>query len=329
MGGRAGYIYLDASNSVYVGFSDGPTSSGPVPLHILTYAGNVGSPTVVAYQLSLAMVNSNPAFAANIGNLGLQYSRSGNTVGGGSWNGTISTLLIGSSYTYPELLEAGGAPMIFYIEGSVLKCIRANDANGTSWGTPQTIASGAYIGFTRSLAVANILGNPAVAFASTTGLRFVRASNSTGTIWPASTLADSQAGSCSGVSMSVISTIPSISYLAASGTTLKYSKSNDFVGTSWTSSTLDSAADNRATSVFDLGGAPAISYGKSGKVALVRATSSAATAWRTPVTIAAAEDLVFPLSGDPFCFRNISNSMPFLMRGRSVAPTISWMAQTP
>ena len=62
-----------------------------------------------------------------------------------------------------------------------LKYVRANDANGTSWGTPVTVASIGDVGQYTSLAVVN--GNPAISYYDATNdhLKYVRANNADGT----------------------------------------------------------------------------------------------------------------------------------------------------
>ena len=91
----------------------------------------------------------------------------------------------GSVGRHSSLAVVNGYPAISYYDETTrsLKFIRAYDASGTSWGSPQTLDSGTHIGWYTSLAVVN--GVPAISYyaAGDADLKFIRATDANGTSW--------------------------------------------------------------------------------------------------------------------------------------------------
>ena len=103
-----------------------------------------------------------------------------------------------------------------------MKFIRATNASGTSWGTPQTLDSAGIVGLDTSLAIFN--GNPAISYSDATNedLKFIRANNADGTSWGSPQIMDS-AGIIGGyTSLAIVNGNPAISYFDASNRDLKY-----------------------------------------------------------------------------------------------------------
>ncbi len=130
---------------------NGSTWGAPV---IAAGVGNVGGET------SLAIVNGNPAIAYQ--GVGLQFARAAD-VNGISWSSVVVDN--GNLGGYLWLAIINGNPAISYYEetSSALKYVRATNASGTAWGTPNTVDNAGAIGEYNSLALlAN--GSPAICY---------------------------------------------------------------------------------------------------------------------------------------------------------------------
>jgi len=211
----------------------------------------------------------------------------------------------GQTGRYTSLAVVSGNPAISYADlwsgdddSSYLKYVRATNAKGTSWGTPITIDSAAYLIGDTSLQLVN--GNPAVSYSSLgdhADLKYVRASNANGTSWDAPVMVDSVA-SCSGGSLAVVNGRPAISYYDWDGH-LKYVRANDASGTSWGSPvTVDvitgqPAHDPGPTCLAIVGGRPAISYYDwgNGDLKYVRANDASGNSWGSAITLDSAGDV--------------------------------------
>jgi hypothetical protein len=84
-----------------------------------------------------------------------------------------------------KMILVDGTPAIAYYDSTNkdLKYVRAQDARGTSWNTPITIASRGDVGKSPSLAVIN--GNPAITYYDETSktLMYVRSNDVPGVVW--------------------------------------------------------------------------------------------------------------------------------------------------
>lgn len=156
---------------------------------------SVDSGSMTGYYSSLAEVNGNPAIAYY--GSGLKYVRA--TQADGALWGTPVVIADGSTKgNFASLEVVGGRPAIAYYEylgmgnGARLMFVRALDANGDAWGTPQQLdtETGAGTGSWISLAV--IGGKPAVSYANdqTANLMYIRALDAAGTAWGAPEVVD-------------------------------------------------------------------------------------------------------------------------------------------
>ena len=197
----------------------------------------------------------------------------------------------GQTGQYTSQAVVNGNPAIGYydVTNGDLKYVRANDANGTSWGTPVNLDSTGNVGQFISLAVVN--GNPAISYYDFTNsdLKYVRALDANGTSWGTPVTLDSAGSVGYFTSLLVVNGNPAISYFDNTNGDLKYMRANDASGTSWgTPVSPDSTGIvGIYTSLAVVNGNPAISYldASGGDLKYVRALDSIGTGWGTPVTL--------------------------------------------
>ena len=115
-----------------------------------------------------------------------------------------------------------------------MKFIRANNADGTSWGSPQTVDNNVNkVGEYNSLAIVN--GYPAISYydGSVGKLNFIRATDANGTSWGTPQLLDDGINAGQDTSLAVVNGMPAISYYDLAWENLKFVRANDADGTSW------------------------------------------------------------------------------------------------
>ena len=228
----------------------------------------VDNQTRVGRFTSLVVVNGNPAIAylgQNDG--GIRFVRATNANGTG-WGTPIyvdNALTLGPSS--PSLAIVNGNPAICHLAqpyGDLLY-VRANNANGTSWGTSRQLTTfniASYPpGFATSLVVVN--GNPAVAYYDRwVGIRYMRALDVNGTSWDTGTVLDTAQPYGIWASLKVVNGNPAVSYFGVNEGDLKYVRALDASGTNWSlPMTVDSAGNVGAgTSLAVVNGNAAISY---------------------------------------------------------------------
>lgn len=197
------------------------------------------------------------------------------------------------SFTNPAIAIVNGNPAIAYRTSSTsITYVRANDANGETWGTPISIAIGSVIPNYLSLAVVN--GKPAIAYLDNTNndLKYIQASDSTGSTWsnPSITL-DSIGVVGFFASLKVVNGFPAISYYDNTNNRLKYIRATNADGSgSWSSPIILDTAGGANTDLEIIDGNPAIAYVVSGgNVKFIRANTSSgstATDWAASIVIA-------------------------------------------
>jgi hypothetical protein len=197
--------------------------------------------------------------------------------------------------TYNSLQVVNGNPAISYYDASTLdlKFVRATDANGTAWGSPQTIDATGNVGQYSSMQVVN--GNPAIAYydLTNTNLKYVRATNADGTTWGTPQTLDVPTGTLGQYAyLQIINGNPAIAYYDATGFDLKFIRANDANGDTWGAAvTIDATGSVGVfTSLQTVNGYPGISYydATNANLKFVRATDANGAAWGTPLTIDAA-----------------------------------------
>jgi len=163
---------------------------------------------------SLLVVNGNPAICCS-SSIGLQYARALDA-DGTSWGDPI---IVDSDprtgQWWSSMAIVNGNPAICYKEdeNDDLKYVRATNANGSSWGTPLTVASEGDVGDYCSLAV--IHGYPAISYHDQTNdsVKYVKATDADGSNWRTPVTVDVGCGGHSFPSLHVVNGHPAISYL--------------------------------------------------------------------------------------------------------------------
>lgn len=217
---------------------------------------------------------------------------------GAAWH-TYIVDSTGNTGYHTSLCVVDGNPAIAYYKSvdDDLLFVRASNANGTVWGTPQTLDDngGNMVGQWASLAVIN--GNPAIAYQEkwpNYDLKYIRATNSIGSTWGAPLVVDTnyseQGGGISLISLAAaVQSRPAIAYYDGANTTkdLMYLCASDSTGSSWESPiTVESdGAVGIYPSMCVVNAYPAISYRDASNQYLkfVRATNSAGSSWDSPV----------------------------------------------
>ncbi|HEY1055076.1 MAG TPA: hypothetical protein VGE24_08080, partial [Emticicia sp.] len=169
--------------------------------------------------ITLKEVNGYPAVSAyGISNHALMYIRASDA-NGRVW-GSVQTIDSGgNSGFYASMEIINGRPAIAYLSDNnttnytELRYSRANDANGSSWGTPLTVygVPDKKFGLFSSLAIVN--NAPAIAFLDNTekALMYVKAQDNNGDVWNTPVLIDNQ-NVTRGISLTTIDNKASITY---------------------------------------------------------------------------------------------------------------------
>ena len=108
--------------------------------------------------------------------------------------------------------------------------MRANDATGTTSGTPVAVDTTGNVGMSTSMKI--VADRPAISYHDTTNsdLKYVRAGNTTGSIWNTPVIVDASSGSVSNTSLEVVNGNPAIAY---GGSEAQFFRSSDSVGSVW------------------------------------------------------------------------------------------------
>jgi len=283
--GNPAISYYDETNGdlKYVRANDAAGDNWGTPV-IVDGAGDVG------WYTSLVVINGQPAISYyDITNSDLKYVRAGDA-DGICWNIPVFLDSAGIVGQYTSLAVVNGNPAISYHDEASnydLKYVRANDANGTSWGTPQIPDSVGSVGRYTNLVVVN--GNPAISYfgATTSALKYVRANNADGNNWGTPVTVDNAGNVGWYNSLAVVNGRPAISYyeMAPVGD-LWYVQATDANGTSWgTPLLLDSDGDvGYSTSLVVVNERPAIGYADFTNYDLkyVWASDADGSSWGTP-----------------------------------------------
>ena len=203
-----------------------------------------------AQHIDLAIVNGNPAIAFAGGN-SLQFVRA-NDVDGASWPAplTIKAAAPGSfaaQVVSLAIISGRPAAACWNSVSNELYYFRANDSNGNSWpGTGVLVATGSHFDFQ----LADVSGNPAIAYSWDNGLaynnssyqteiRFIRALDATGGSWPASPVTITNFGVLhllSGTRMLMLGTNPAVAFGHTAGYNdyeVAFVKASNSSGSAW------------------------------------------------------------------------------------------------
>ncbi len=172
-----------------------------------------GSPVTVdnsgangAYSC-LRVVAGQPAISyQNINNADLLFVRAIDP-DGSAWGAPVLVAGSGNNEGYDTAMTiVQGRPAISYYSasGAGLRYVRANDALGSAWGTPQTLTEGSLTGWYNAIQVVD--GHPQVAFYNpqTSEFIFMQAADATGSVWGPGVAVFSGADSVSTVTLAVL-----------------------------------------------------------------------------------------------------------------------------
>jgi len=190
---------------------------------------------------------------------------------------------------YNSLLEVDGRPAVAYYNASLgdLEFVRADDALGSSWGSPVTVDSTDNVGWYASLAVVD--GRPAIAYYDLTNdqLKYVRANDVDGSSWGGPVIADSAGNVGFYASMTVVNGNPAIAYYETTNDDVRYVRANDAEGSLWGSPVSVDTTDDvgRFVSMTVVNNRPAIAYYDSTNANLkyVHANDADGASWANPV----------------------------------------------
>ena len=212
---------------------------------------------------SLAVVNGFPAISYWDRNVKAMMFVRATDASGTGWGTPSQVGPAGVRVNFTSLLiVAGSLPAIGYCDfdfpdnapagDTILKFVRANDVNGSTWGTPLPLDNLGVNELDR-LSMKVVSGRPAIAYKN----RFVRATDPKGTTWgqPQTVI-----GSGDSPSLAVINGNPAIA--CVSGSLPTYVRATDRLGTTWSAPlSVSSVLTARNPSLLALAnGSPAMSY---------------------------------------------------------------------
>lgn len=250
------------------------------------------------YMASTAIINGKPASAYYNESYGsLMYVQAADA-DGTTW---LAPVTIASGLDWPgsiALAVVNGKPAIVYQQPSnnyttsVAKYVRANDADGASWGTPITAVGDGTQQDGQGALLAVIDGKPAISYyAKISGiysLRFVRANDAAGTSWGSPIVVDAVGRPYTG-SFSVVNGKPAIAYYRSSGRDLIYVQAIDAAGSGWKTPVVVESTGmvGFPAQLVVADGRPAIAYQDitNRDTKYVRATDADGDSWGNPIVV--------------------------------------------
>ncbi|MEP0815135.1 MAG: PKD domain-containing protein, partial [bacterium] len=286
--GRPAVACYDFVNQdlVYVRANDAGGSAWGAPVTVSS-AGDVGT------YASLAVVNGNPAIAyRDATNTDLMYVRA-NDQTGGTWGAPATvnfTFYINFAEVGNSLAVVNGRPAIAFsinfVLGNEFRFVRANDVNGSSWGSAVSFDATPTFTIKAPVSLAVVNGRPAVAYSKDGRLKYQRANDADGGSWPGFIEPDTEAGVGYYCSLAIIGGFPAISYMDQNDGDLRFVRATDANGGAWDAfRILDSAGTvGQFTSLASIGGSPAVSYfdQTNGNLKFISALDGGGALWEAP-----------------------------------------------
>ncbi|OSZ79139.1 hypothetical protein CAP35_13060 [Chitinophagaceae bacterium IBVUCB1] len=215
-----------------------------------------------------------------------------------------------------KMLIVNGNPAIISFDSynNCLVYMRANDASGTSWGSPYIIV-GNYPSSTK-LVFAIVNGNPAVSYIANSTIYYCRANDANGSTWGTPVALSTNV---LGAAILVIANgNPAIAYYSSSPTAIQYIRATDANGSSW-GSAVTVVSSPGSTNYMDMqivNGNPAVAYApNSTGIKYVRASDASGTSWGSVVTVSSTttdtEPSLAVVSGNPAIAYNGSSSIKY------------------
>jgi hypothetical protein len=190
---------------------------------------------------------------------------------------------------YNSMTIVNGHPAIATVDAAhnMVRYVRANDPQGSSWGTPVFVNTPAVDGTHLSLCVVN--GRPAIAYQRVFGLdlMYVRANDADGSTWGVPVLVDEMGDVGKAASLAVVNGRPAISYYDGAIQRLRYVRANDADGTSWGTPVNPELIIGQinSTTLVVVNGNPAIGFGRNGNTRYMRAGDADGNSWSSGTTI--------------------------------------------
>lgn len=270
----------------YVRATDASGTAWNTPLEIANNGG--GSP--VYRTTPLVVVNGNPAIAYYDDNSDdLLYLRA-NDPDGTSWGSPVTVDPVSGGVgtgRHACMIIVAGRPAIAYQNGSErLTYVRANDANGTSWGTRQILTPSELV---RHISLAIINGMPAICYQESISddIAYIISADAIGTTWSSPIILDALGFNSVYCDLLEVNGYPAVAYGEDTQEQLKFIRALDSTGTSWGSALIldTSFVFMRHISFGIIDGFPAITYSKDGVPTFIRATNADGSAWGGPLTL--------------------------------------------
>jgi hypothetical protein len=226
---------------------------------------------------SMVVIDGRPAISYFDDENGqLRYVRAANS-SGTAWGAPAVVDATAGAGIYPSMAIVNGHPAISYyydnFPSGEVRYVRAESTDGSTWGTPVTLASFSFsllplIGYDASFPLAVIGGRPAVSFmdwdadVDTYQLHFIRASDANGAAWGTAVVADTAEAAGTYSALMEVGNRPAIAYYEADNAILKYVEAISMDGSSWgLPRILDDSADvGDYCSMIFFNGHPAVSY---------------------------------------------------------------------
>lgn len=195
-------------------------------------------PGVYAHDLSVAIVNGNPAIAYTNGNAGfpsggLMYVRA-NDPNGDTWGTPVLVDGTPDAGYGPMLKVVNGKPAIAYQRipfNTVHYYVQALDADGLGWGAPvQITVIATSASATSALSVVN--GYPAIAYRSSTDVTYRRALDADGTSW-GTPITIAAGVSPALFNLEVIDGVPCVAYVNGTSNDVRFQRAGDADGNTW------------------------------------------------------------------------------------------------
>lgn len=190
---------------------------------------------------------------------------------------------------YNSMAIVNGHPAVATLDEvhKMVRFMRANDPQGSTWGTPVFVNLPAVDGTDLSLCVVN--GRPAIAYQRVHGLdlMMVRANDADGTTWGAPVLVDQAGDVGKAASMAVVNGNPAITYYDATNNRLRYVRANDADGLTWAAPVNPELIVGliHSTTLLVVNGNPAIGFGRAGNTRYIRAADASGTTWNAGITM--------------------------------------------
>lgn len=171
-----------------------------------------------------------------------------------------------------------------------LQFTRANNAQGSTWGTTVTVASG-FSGTVKYIDLETVNGYPAFAYYDVVGqdLMFVRATDADGTAWGTPTYVATTGNVGEYVSLKIVNGNPAIAYYKGGSQDLAYIRATNADGTAWgTAITIASTGNvGESSSLEIVNGKPAIAYNDvtNAQLMYVQASDANGATWGTPIAL--------------------------------------------